>query len=55
MQLSKIKATRNNSSKLQIALDTEIMTAKEIRDLENDNALKWDLEVPEYSVCTGTS
>lgn len=30
------------------------MIAKEISDLENDNILKWDLEVPEYNVFTNT-
>lgn len=31
------------------------MIAEEIRDLKNDNILKWDLEVPEYNVFTDTS
>lgn len=30
------------------------MIAKEISDLENDNELKWDLEVPKYNVFTDT-
>lgn len=30
------------------------MIAKEISDLENDNELKWNLEVPKYNVFTDT-
>lgn len=30
------------------------MIAKEISDLENDNELKWDLEVPKYNVFIDT-
>lgn len=54
MQLSKIKEKDTIAADFKCALDTEIMIAKAIGDLENDNELKWDLDVPKYNVFTDT-
>lgn len=50
MQLLKIKEKDIIVVDFKCVLDIEIMIVKAIGDFENDNELKWDLDVFKYNV-----